>query len=150
MRGPLNWYIDICTYWYMQHQLCVIFDKYNLVVFHLERQGSCLFWIHFSLDKIQMWHHLQRFYTIFKQASCAKVLQLSKTVEAWIYKNVLHLTPQNLPLKRFPRTPNALLMQWTKDFKNNNSAPVWKCAFWFMKQLTAAFSIIECPHFSLG
>ena len=29
----------------------------------------------------------------------------------WIYKNVLHLTRQNLPLKRFLRTPNALLMQ---------------------------------------
>ena len=48
---------------------------------------------------------------IFKQQGSAKVVQLSKTATAWIYKNVLHLTRQNLPLKRFRTTPNALLMQ---------------------------------------
>ena len=115
--------------------------------------GCCLFLIHLSLYNIQMWHHLKRCYTIFKQSARAKVLQLSKTVGAWISKNFLHLTRQNLPLKRFRRTPNALLMQWTGEFfrqQKSHSAPVWMCAFWFMKQLTAAFSTIDCPHFSLG
>ena len=142
-----HWHLSVEGLWEERcidmHHLCETFDKYRIYKTKY-LTNICLFAT--SSPELEC-------YKILKQQACAKVLQLSKTVKAWIYKNVLHLTRQNLPLKRFLRTPNACIADDAEDFKfyhqKTNFGPVWVCVLVY-ETVNNRFFHYWLPSFFIG
>ena len=127
---------DAITMQLFQHDatistFCILSSKMNMSLFCSQILGS-----------IQMWHHLQTL------TACATVHNFS-TVKAWIYKNLLHLTPRGPKLstnKVFREHPmhcrwEVLSISQKKEyFPRSLLLP-------FMKLLTAAFPLLTALVF---